>query len=188
MAATPGRGAVPGLPSPHALGAFLPGLYQEPDPGGVPNLTQRLTAALDGVLAPVFLSLDNFAAYLDPRLTPEDFLEWLAGWLGLSLDERWPIERRRELFARAVTLYRLRGTARGIALHVAAFAGVEPEVVESGGSSWSTTPDGPLPGDPTPRMTVRLAGADPEFDADRLRALVESIKPAHVPADVEVVP
>ena len=48
------------------------------------------TAALDEVLAPVFNSLDNLDSYLDPELSPEDFLDWLAGWLGLVLDEDWP--------------------------------------------------------------------------------------------------
>ena len=82
------RGMVAGLASPHPLGAALPALYQED------AFAQRLTASLDEVLSPIFASLDGLASYLDPALAPDDFLDWLAGWVGVSLDETWPIERR----------------------------------------------------------------------------------------------
>ena len=98
-----------GVHAAHPIGHTLPGLYQE-DP-----FTQRLTSAFDQALLPVFLAIDNLPAYLDPALTPEDFLEWLAGWVGLVLDETWPIERRRAFVAMASLLYRERGTARGLA-------------------------------------------------------------------------
>ncbi|HEY4412914.1 MAG TPA: hypothetical protein VGN06_07945, partial [Gaiellaceae bacterium] len=80
-----GRGTLEGLQSPHPLAHGLPGIYQEPERDGGPNLAQRTLAGLDGVLAPVFLSLDSFHAYIDPDLAPADFLDWLSGWLGLSL-------------------------------------------------------------------------------------------------------
>ena len=101
------RGMIAGLPSPHPLGASLPALYQED------AFAQRLTGALDEVLAPIFSSLDTLHAYLDPALAPDDFLEWLAGWVGVTLDETWPIERRRQLVADATQLYRSRGTVAG---------------------------------------------------------------------------
>ena len=81
------RGHLPDLVSPHPLGERLPALYQED------SFTQRLLAAMDQVLAPVLGSLDSLDAYLDPSLAPEDFLHWLAGWLGFALDESWPLER-----------------------------------------------------------------------------------------------
>jgi phage tail-like protein len=56
----------------------------------------------DTVLAPVHAAIDDLDAYLDPALTPPDFLEWLGGWLGLVVDRRWPIRRRREFVAKAV--------------------------------------------------------------------------------------
>jgi len=125
------RGVVPGLASPHPLGPTLPGLYQD-DP-----LAQRLVGAFDEVAAPVFASLDGFDAWLDPLVAPEDVLDWLAGWVGVALDQTWPIERRRAFVASAVELFRLRGTATGLAAHVAIFTGGEVEVVESGAAGWS---------------------------------------------------
>jgi len=178
-------GVLAGVETPSPLGPRLPGIYQDTEEDGRPNLGQRFLSALDDVLAPVFLAAESLPAYLDPALAPEDFLDWLGGWLGLVLDERWSLDRRRELVARAAALYQLRGTVEGVAQHVEAFAGVRPDVTESGGVSWSTTAEAPLPGTGEPRLTVRMPiGAGDVIDLERLRALVDSIKPAHVVAEV----
>jgi phage tail-like protein len=39
---------------------------------------------LHEVLAPVVATIDCLGAYLDPALTPEDFLRWLGGWVTRS--------------------------------------------------------------------------------------------------------
>ena len=79
------RAHVPGLASPHPLGDRLPAMYLED------SFIQRMTAAFDDVLAPIFSSLDNLEAYVDPELAPEDFVLWLGDWVGLALDESWPV-------------------------------------------------------------------------------------------------
>jgi len=62
-----------------------------------------------------------------------------------------------------------------------------PEIVESGGASWSADAGSPLPGSAQTELLVRLQVSDPEtFDVRRLEALVAMIKPAHVPHRVEV--
>jgi phage tail-like protein len=185
------RGTVSGLATPHPLGAALPGMYHDDEidsrTGGLrPNLAQRLTGALDEVLAPVFSCLDNIDAYLDPTLAPADFLDWLGAWLGVEPDETWPLERRRALVCRAIELYRWRGTARGLSSAVSLFTGAEPEIVDSGGVAWSTDPNGPLPGIPDPRITVRLRMAPDRVDLERLEAVIAAAKPAHVIAEIEV--
>jgi phage tail-like protein len=175
------RGPIEGLDSPHPLVAALPGLFQEDD------FAQRFTSALDAVLAPVFCTLDNLEAYFDPRLAPRDFVVWLAAWVGLTLDENWPVERQRALIADAAQLYRWQGTARGLAAHVALYTGAEPEVVDSGGCTWSATPGGSLPGTAEPRVTVRVRVPDPStVDRRRIDAIVATAKPAHVIHEIEV--
>lgn len=176
------RGSLPGLRSPFPLGTTLPGLYQDD------GFVQDLCSGLDEVLAPVVATLDCLPAYLDPETTPLDVLEWLAGWVGVVLDDVAP-ERRRAVVRRAAELHRWRGTARGVREAVAAWCGVEPELIESGASGWSTEPGAPMPGDPMPHLLVRVRVADPgAVDLRRLDALVAAIKPMHVPHRVEVLP
>lgn len=46
--------------------------------------------------------------------TPSDFLEWLSGWVALTLRADLNEEQQRNFIARAVSLYRLRGTLAGL--------------------------------------------------------------------------
>jgi phage tail-like protein len=175
------RGAVPGLPSPHPIGLALPALYLEDD------FTQRFTAGLDEVLAPVLLTLDCLDAYLDLDLTPPDFLDWLSSWVAMPVDDSWPVPMRRELLRHAVELHRWRGTAHGLEVALRILTGGVVEVSDTGGVTCSSTPDTspPPPGPAQVRVLVRVA--DPAaVDQDRLREVLASAVPAHVQATVEV--
>jgi phage tail-like protein len=176
------RGIVADLPSPHPMGRRLPAVYQEEDP-----FTMRLTEALDEVLAPIISTLDNLPAYLDPRLTPDDFLDWLAGWVAFDLDEGWDDSRRRSAIIRAVDLLRRRGTAAGLADEVRLMTGADVELVENGGTSWSLDPMSPMVGSPAPTLLVRVTSKDPSaIDVDRVDEIVRAAKPAHIPHQIEV--
>jgi phage tail-like protein len=177
------RGTIPGLRSSQPLGAALPELYRRDD------FTQRLMSAIDELLAPVLSTLDDLDAYFDALLAPEDFLLLLAGWLGVPAEEVESGPRRRALVALAVELYRWQGTRRGIAEVVRLYTGVEPEIEDSGGVSWSASPGSPAPGDQRPSLTVRVRPPDGvTVDPEHLDAIVAAIKPAHVPHRVEVLP
>jgi phage tail-like protein len=181
--ASTGRAYVPSLASPHPLGSFLPALYQEDE------FAQAFTTGLDGVLAPIFNSLDNFEAYLDPSVAPEDFVDWLGTWMGLVVDETWPLERRRAFVAEASALYRKRGTPKGLAAHVKLFTDGEVEILERGGTAWSAQSGGKLPGSAGYDMLVRVRVDDPaQVDRTRLDALVAAAKPAHLSHRIEVLP
>ncbi|MEI7745680.1 MAG: phage tail protein [Chloroflexota bacterium] len=176
------RALVPGLASAYPLGPTLPAIYQDDD------FAQRFLDALDTVVAPIFSTLDNFDAYLDPWLAPDDFLGWLAGWVGIALDERWDDHRRRAIVARAVELYRMRGTAVGLAGQVEIQTGGSVEIAENGATAWSVDPGGALPGSPEPLVVVRVTVPDPKaVDTARLDALVAAAKPAHVLHRIELV-
>jgi phage tail-like protein len=175
------RGLLPGLASPHPLGDSLPALFRED------QFAQRLCQSLDEVLAPVIATLDSLPAYLDPSTAPDDMLGWLAGWMGIVLDGHQSAERQRELVQAGVELLQWRGTARGVRAAVGALLDTEPEIVESGGATWSETAGAALPGSERAELLVRIAVDDPEgFDLRRLEALIAMIKPAHVPHRVEV--
>jgi phage tail-like protein len=166
----------------HPMGPSLPALYQDD------TFVQQMLDGLDAVLAPVLTTIDNFDAYLDPRLTPDDFLTWLAGWVGVAMDESWDEDRRRAIVGRAVELYRLRGTAAGLAGQVEIQTGGSVEIVENGATGWSVDPGGELPGTPEPMVVVRVTVPDPKaIDTQRLDTLVSAAKPAHVLHRIEIV-
>ena len=176
------RGLVRNLQSPHPLIDALPALFQ------ADGFTQRFVSAFDDMLAPIFASLDSFPAYLDPWLAPEDFLEWLASWFGLMLDESWSLERRRPLVARAFDFYRLRGTAGGLKSQLELLTGGTVDLHETGGIVTSTTAEAAFPGSPNFALLVRVAVDDPSsVNASRLDAVVAAAKPAHVTHKLEVV-
>lgn len=173
------RGMIDELDSAYPLGFTLPAMFQEDE------FAQRFMSGLDPVLAPVFTTLDCFDAYLDAGLAPPDFLAWLATWVGVELDENWPLERQRELVHRAVELFGQRGTVSGLREILRIYAGTDPEIIDSGGVSWSPVPGGDLPGSPQPSLTVRVRAE--AKDAKRVAALVAAGTPAHVTREVEVV-
>jgi phage tail-like protein len=177
------RGATDGLVSPFPLGLELPSVYSED------SMALRFTAALDDLLAPLLSIMDCLSAYFDPALAPADFVAWLGGWVGAEVTGEEPEDTLRRMVAGAAAAHRLRGTAHGVSEVVRLAFGVVPEIEESGGASWSARPRGAFPGEPVPRLVVRLRVPDPAaVDLARLERLVASVRPAHVPCLVEVVP
>lgn len=175
------RGLVDGLASPLPLIERLPGLMQGDD------FTRRFVEAFDDSLAPVIATIDGLAGYVDPWLAPEDFLDWLAGWVGVELDDAWDTEQRREIVAGAAVVHRRRGTLRGVAEALERAFGCEVSVSDSGGVAWSLTPGADAPGSSPPHLSVELRVADPDgLDLRRVERLIESVKPAHVPYTLEI--
>ncbi|MBN1174408.1 MAG: phage tail protein [Micromonosporaceae bacterium] len=170
------------METPYPLLKQLPAVYQGD------AFTRNLTAALDEVLAPVLATLACFPDYLDPRTAPEDFLEWVAGWLALEFDDRWTPERRRLLVAQAVELHRWRGTSRGLQAYVQLLVDGAVEVAETGGCVASMLAGAPISGIGQPGVQVRVTIPDPAaVDSARLRAAVVDLVPAHVSASVDLV-
>jgi phage tail-like protein len=91
---------------------------------------QRYLAPLEGLLG----GLDAWAAtrhvLVHPRAAPRELLPWLAGFVGLVLDQRWPEETRRTFIQEAVGLFRLRGTNGALERMVEIATGVKPVILE----------------------------------------------------------
>ncbi|HET6296866.1 MAG TPA: phage tail protein I [Kribbella sp.] len=172
------RGTTPDLGTAYPLGALLPALLQE-DP-----LLMRFTEAIDEVLAPAISALDCLAAYVDPALAPPDYLGWLAGWVGIDLDETWPVELQRAEIARAVTLHRGRGTVDGLRQQLELVTGGQVEVVDTGGISWSVEPVDESDQQFAPKVTVVVSGSRVSLTA--VEAAVDAAKPAHVVHEVRI--
>jgi phage tail-like protein len=175
------RGLIDELATTRRLIDSLPGIYQEDD------VARSLTGVFDDALAPVLSTLDNFPAYLDPALAPDDFLDWLASWVGILPDETWPVERRRAIVALAVQLHRRRGTAAGLAMHIRLLGASDVEVKDSGGATWSKKPGSKPPGDASYTLTVKVTPPKKgKLDQAKIDALIATAKPAHVAHRVTV--
>jgi phage tail-like protein len=176
------RGLMVGVSGPTSLGELLPAIFQED------FFTMQWCEGLDEVLAPVFATLDCIECYVDPQMAPSDFLDWLGSWVGILLDESWPLSRRRDAIAAAIELFRYRGTVTGLTRYVALLTGGDVTVADNGAVATSSTPGGTLPGEQSPRLAVRVVVDDPgSINEAALDRIVVQAKPAHVVHRVEVV-
>lgn len=75
-----------------------------------------LVAAVERPLAGLHRHFTPGPGLASAERAPDEFLPWLAGWLGLSLRPEWDSATRRRFIAAAVELYRLRGTRAGVLL------------------------------------------------------------------------
>lgn len=168
------------LPSPYPLIDHLPAIFAD-SPFAV-----RWTAAFDDVLAPLINIIDCVHGYVDPLLTPEEFVPWLSSWFGVLLDESWPMTAQRAVVAEAVDLFRMRGTMAGLRRHLAVVVDGEVEVTESGGTSVSVRPrpDPPTDVEHWVRVVVRPRAALSEA---AVAAVIRAAKPVHVVHTLEVV-
>lgn len=105
------RGARVYFPRPSWL-RYLPEVYRE-DPRAAEFL-DRLLSIFEGFHGELDAVRDHLAILFEPLAVPPEALDWLAGWLGLVLDPRWPEDKRRQLVRRAARLYRDRGTLPGL--------------------------------------------------------------------------
>lgn len=174
------RRAVDGIEARYSLAGAIPALYHDDE------FFMSLVAAFDAVLAPVQATVDDLDAHVAPLTAPPDLLEWVGTWMGLTVNRRWPVQRRREFVARALSVYLWRGTRRGIEEAVELYTGTRPEVTDSGGVSASPEPLGPMPGTPAREVVVVVRTRDPAIDAALVDAIVADVKPAHVAHRVEL--
>jgi len=154
---------------------YLPPIYREH-----PFVGQFLLA-FEAIMTSVEQSVDHFDLLLDPRTAPAGFLDELAGWLGMTLDENWPAGKRRAILREAVELYRRRGTRRGLSRHLGIYAGAP---LDEPIDEWVQISE---PADRPHHFDVRLRLPRGE-NADRatLERIIEANKPAHTTYRLEI--
>lgn len=113
---------------------YLPATYSE-DPDSR-DFMERFLSIFDTLRDKIARQVTDIASYFDPGAVPigqtsqQDFLQWLASWLGLTLDRHWPEEKRRELLRNAYRLYELRGTPEGLRMHIRLYMDIDPLIIE----------------------------------------------------------
>jgi len=154
----------------------------------------------ESFLAPIEGQIDNLPFYFDPDFTPARLLPWLATWVDLTLDDHWPEAKRRQLLKRAVSLYRKRGTRRGLQEYLEIYTGAQVQISEHGARNLLLGPEARLgPGvalgtlnmPHTFTVTVNMPPAEgvagtaaerERYENDRRRmieTIIEAEKPAH---------
>lgn len=162
---------------------YLPGLFSE---GEESSFLGRYLLIFETILDSLDLTISQLPAYFAPDTAPEEFLPWLASWVGLVLDDGWPVARRRAVLANAMELHSWRGTIRGLTDHLELYTGVRPEIVEGGGA-FKLGAGSRLghqlmlgSGDRTNHFSVIFRVDDVDsFDRNRIRSVIEAHRPAH---------
>jgi phage tail-like protein len=108
----------------------LPAIYRRSDAVGR-NLVRDLCFVFEHMFDSIDRKLMEGWRFYDPHTAPAEFLDWLAAWTAFTVDLDWPEQRKRGLIKRAVDLYRIRGTKRGLALFLKLFTGHEPDIEEN---------------------------------------------------------
>jgi len=108
----------------------LPAIYRRSDAVGR-NLVRDLCFVFEHMFDSIERNLTDGWRFYDPHVAPMEFLDWLSGWTAFTLDLDWPEAQKRALVKRAVDLYRIRGTKRGLTLFLKLFTGHEPEIREN---------------------------------------------------------
>lgn len=109
---------------------MLPAVYRRSDALGR-NVVRDICFLFEHMFGSIENLLDEGHAYYDPFECPPDFLPWLASWTAMVVDMDWPESKKRAIIKRAVDLYRIRGTVRGLALFLKLFTGYEPRIEEN---------------------------------------------------------
>lgn len=61
----------------------------------------------------------------------DEYLKWLAGWTALILKDDWDLPKKREIIARIIPLYRMRGTKRGLEEYLKIYVGKQITIIDN---------------------------------------------------------
>ncbi|MBC7358724.1 MAG: phage tail protein [Desulfacinum sp.] len=102
---------------------YLPEIYQEAlvgsdaeaegDATGA-DFLERFLCLFEGILTPLEDRVAAAHVLTDPDAAPSEALEWLASWIGISLEPAFPLTARRRLLREALILFREHGTPAGM--------------------------------------------------------------------------
>jgi phage tail-like protein len=111
---------------------YLPPPYKQ-DPESEYFL-DRWLSYFDTVFDETRFLMADFTRYLDPAGVPAgDYLDWLGSWFDWTFLAQWPSHLRREMIARSMEYFKLRGTLSGLQLMLqwhTGLSGNQPSIIE----------------------------------------------------------
>jgi phage tail-like protein len=108
---------------------YLPAVYQE-DPTSREFL-QRFLAIFETVASGLESTIERLPEVFNPERTPKEFLNWLAQWLDLGIEEDWSPDVKKRLISEASSLYQKKGRPDGLAEFIEIVTGKRPIIRES---------------------------------------------------------
>lgn len=167
------------------LANFLPGLLRQ-DPFLV-----RFLQVFDDTLRPIMEQIDSIDAYLDPLLTPDALIGWLAAWVGEEDREDREQALRRAVVREVAAIHRSRGTKAGLRRALEIVTGGEVYITENT-SGMRLDEDARLgvntgletfsPG----TLHVLLRAATVQINMDAVVETIERLKPAHATYSLDI--
>ncbi|MCA9562484.1 MAG: PASTA domain-containing protein, partial [Myxococcales bacterium] len=170
---------------------YLPAIFRRQAVGGG-NFVENFLWIFQHIFYSIESKIDRMDTYFDVFETPEEFLPWLASWVAFTLDGDWDESQRRLFLKKAVDLYRIRGTVKGIRTMLEMYTGVEAKIIENAwpldgfqiGVASTIGPDSAIvPPINRAHCFIVEVPLDPEDLADdeiiKIHQIIEQEKPAH---------
>jgi len=113
---------------------YFPEFYKESLFGPDADVAGAATAAdflersllnFESLFTPLQDRIENAHLLMQPQSVPDEGLDWLASWIGLTLDSAMPLERKRLFVEIAARLYRWHGTLKGLKAAIEVASGGE---------------------------------------------------------------
>lgn len=104
---------------------YLPELYLKAG-----SFTEKFLTIFTDIYGELEEKIDASAALYHPEHCPEEFVEWLGGWISVENMLLFPDGKKRELLLLSPRLSRHRGTIRGLKELLELYCGAEVFIVE----------------------------------------------------------
>jgi phage tail-like protein len=108
---------------------YLPATYQEDRLSR--EFLERFLSLFETVFGDLEATIGRIPEVFTPEVAPSAFLDWLAQWLDLGIEEDWDPAVKRRLIEQAARLYERKGTPEGLADFIEVIVGQRPLILES---------------------------------------------------------
>ncbi|HYV11876.1 MAG TPA: phage tail protein [Pyrinomonadaceae bacterium] len=108
---------------------YLPAVYQENEVSK--EFLGRYLSLFETLFSGLEATIETIPDVFDPERTPKEFLDWLAQWLDLGIEEDWKPEVKRQLIRKASSLYQKKGTPAALTEFIEIVTGRRPLIRES---------------------------------------------------------